>query len=113
MVCAATRSRLRKPPNMVRLRSPQVAKVTRVAYSQQLNQGKLERLTELARRLGLIRSEVWSRFGSLAGLGIRDRDIRDGWLAQERQFNVPARLWKETLRDTMADITAYREAAKV
>jgi hypothetical protein len=90
-----------------------MVKVTRVAYSKQLNQGKFDRLSELARRLGAIRSEVWNRFGSLAGLGVRDRDVRDVWLAQERQFDVPARLWKETLRDVMADIAAYREAAKV
>lgn len=37
----------------------------------------------------------------------------DGWLAETRQFDVPARLWKETLRDTMADIKAYRKAAKL
>jgi IS605 OrfB family transposase len=90
-----------------------MAKVTRVAYSKQLNQGKLDRLTGLARRLGTTRAEVWNRFGSLAGLGLRDREVRNEWLAQGRQFGVPARLWKETLRDTMADIAAYREAAKV
>ena len=42
-----------------------------------------------------------------------DRQIRDGWLAQKRVFKVPARLWKETLRDGKANIEAYREACKV
>lgn len=88
-------------------------KVTRIAYSKNLNQGKLVNLTEIASRLGALRTELWDRFGSVAGVGLHQRDLRDRWLAEKRQFDVPARLWKETLRDTIADIDAYREAAKV
>jgi hypothetical protein len=36
-----------------------MSKVTRIAYSKHLNQGKYERLTEIARRLGKLRAEVW------------------------------------------------------
>lgn len=46
-------------------------------------------------------------------MGLTYRTIRDRWLAEGREFDVPARLWKETLRDTLVDVTAYREAAKV
>ena len=90
-----------------------MSKVTRIAYSKQLNSGKQERLAEIANRLGLLRSEVWQRYGSISGVGVGHRDIRDAWLAEGREFDVPARLWKETLRDTMDDIRLYREAAKV
>lgn len=88
-------------------------KVTRIAFSKNLNQDKLDRLTEIAKRLGALRTELWDRFGSVAGVGVDQRELRNQWLADKRQFDVPARLWKETLRDTMSDIAMYREAAKV
>ena len=40
-------------------------KVTRVAYSRDLNPGKLAALTGQARRLGRVRAEVWQRYGSV------------------------------------------------
>lgn len=88
-------------------------KVTRIAYSKQLNNGKYERLQEITQRLGLLRGEIWQRYGSISGVGVQHREIRNAWLAEGRQFGVPARLWKETLRDTLDDIRLYREAAKV
>lgn len=87
-------------------------KVTRVLYSHKLNQGKFAHLLEQAKLLGRIRSEVWQRFGSISGIKIRDRAIRDQWMREERDFGVSANAWKETLRDTISDIRAYREAAK-
>jgi len=87
-------------------------KVTRIAYSKNITQSKLDRLTEIGKRLGDLRTELWDRFGSVAGVGLDQRNLRDQWLEEKRQFNVPARLWKETLRDTMAEIAMYREAAK-
>lgn len=88
-------------------------KVTRIACSQNLNPGKYRVLDEQARRLGQVRTEVWDRYGSVAGVGLRDRTIRDQWLAEGRRFPVLANPWKETLRDAKADITANLEAAKV
>jgi IS605 OrfB family transposase len=90
-----------------------VSKVTRIAYSEHLNQGKYNRLVEIARRLGKVRAEVWRRYGSVQGVGLTHRGIRDGWMAEDLRFDVPARLWKESLRDTFDDIGAYRESAKV
>ncbi len=87
-------------------------KVTRILYSHKLNQGKLEQLQAQARLLGLVRSEVWQRFGSVSGVKLRDRTIRDQWMKEKRNFGVSANAWKETLRDAVADIKAYREAAK-
>ncbi|MEU5943910.1 transposase, partial [Micromonospora sp. NPDC047548] len=90
-------------------------KVTRIAYSAGLNPGKYAALVEQARRLGRVRSEVWQRYGSVGGSGLRDRQVRDQWLADGTyvQFDVLANAWKETVRDAMADISANREAAKV
>ncbi|SCG39930.1 RNA-guided endonuclease TnpB family protein [Micromonospora inositola] len=92
-------------------------KVTRIAYSARLNPGKYAALVEQARRLGRVRSEVWQRYGSIAGVGsgLADRQVRDRWLVDGThiRFGVLANAWKETLRDAMADIAANLEAAKV
>ena len=86
---------------------------TQIAFSDTLNQGKYSALLEQAGRLGIIRSEVWQCFGSINGVGLRDRTIRDAWIREGRQFNVPANAWKQTLADAIANIKANREAAKV
>ncbi|SCL14811.1 transposase, IS605 OrfB family, central region [Micromonospora rhizosphaerae] len=92
-------------------------KVTRIAYSTGLNAGKYAALREQARRLGRVRSEVWQRYGSVAGVGsgLRDRQVRDRWLADgtHMRFGVLANAWKETVRDAMADIAANLASAKV
>ena len=85
---------------------------TVIAFSKNLNKGKYTALTEQAKRLAAIRTEVWQRFGSINGVGLFDRQIRDEWIKSGRQFNVGANPWKETLRDTMDNIKANREAAK-
>ncbi|MFE9202142.1 RNA-guided endonuclease TnpB family protein [Micromonospora sp. NPDC007230] len=92
-------------------------KVTRIAYSAHLNPGKIAALAEQARRLGRVRSEVWQRYGSVAGVGsgLTDRQVRDRWLADGTypRFGLLANAWKETVRDAIADIAANLEAAKV
>lgn len=88
-------------------------KVTRIAYSQRFTAAKYARLEEIARRLGVLRSEIWNEYGSLKGVGLRHREIRDAWMKDDRTPDLPARLWKETLRDVITDIATYREAAKV
>lgn len=90
-----------------------MSKVTRIVYSKKLNEGKYNQLGQIAKRLGKLRAEVWQRFGSIQGVALTHRQIRNQWVAEGRHFNVPARLRNETLRDTMADIAACREAAKV
>jgi len=91
-----------------------MSKVTRIAFSKNLNQGKFDQLIEIANRLGILRSNIWRRFSSLNGLGYKsDREIRDSWLDQKKKFNIPARLWKATLADVWGDLTSHREASKV
>ena len=91
------------------------SKVTRTVFSARLNAGKLAQLVEQARRLGRVRSAVWREYGSVAGVGVGDRAVRDQWMADgtAARLGVPANAWKETVRDAVADITASREAAKV
>ncbi|MGW1678217.1 zinc ribbon domain-containing protein [Saccharopolyspora sp. NPDC002376] len=90
-------------------------KVTRIAYSKNLNAGKYAALEEQARRLGRVRAMVWARYGSPLRDGVKDRKIRDAWMADGTadSFGVLANAWKETVRDAVADIAAYREAGKV
>ena len=45
-----------------------MAKATRVAFSKGLNAGKYDALREQTRRLGRIRSDVWQRYGPIAGV---------------------------------------------
>ncbi|WP_432742032.1 hypothetical protein ABXJ76_16375 [Methylobacter sp. G7] len=86
--------------------------ITQIAFSDHINPGKFSALIEQAERLGAIRSEVWERFGSINGIGLRDRTIRDNWLKEGKQFNVGATPWKQTLCDAIGDVKACREAAK-
>jgi hypothetical protein len=92
-----------------------VSKVTRVAYSKDLNAGKYAQLAGQAARLGRVRSAVWQQYGSVRGARTRDRAVRDQWMADRigTSFGVLANPWKETVRDAMANIRASREAAKV
>lgn len=83
--------------------------VSRDLYSLPLSKRKYESLLELARRLGILRTEFRHRFGGILKK-LNDRKIRDEYLASGREFNVPARIWKETLRDTLDDLNAYNEA---
>jgi IS605 OrfB family transposase len=87
-------------------------KVTRILYSKDINRGKFKALTAQAQELGKIRSEIWQRYGAINGVKRKDREIRNEWMAEGRTFNVSANAWKETLRDAIGDIKAYREAAK-
>jgi hypothetical protein len=47
--------------------------------------------------LGRVRSLVWDRYGSITGVGLSDRQIRDAWMADgtATSFGVLANAWKE------------------
>lgn len=90
-------------------------KVTRIALSDDLNARKYAKLAQQAQRLASVRSLVWQRYGSVAGVRLSDRQVRDGWMVDGTAtgFGVLANAWKETVRDAFGDIKASREAAKV
>jgi len=87
-------------------------KVTRIAYSEDINQAKYDALNEIAKRCGTIRTEIWRSYGSIGGLGAKFRPVRDGWIAEGLIKNLPQRIWRATLSDSLDDIKANREAAK-
>ena len=86
-------------------------KVTRIFQSQDLTAAKHTKLSEIAHVLGGVRTDVWNRFGSIAGVDKSHRDIRDEWMRAGHINDIPARLWKATLSDVIGDISTYRAAA--
>lgn len=91
---------------------------TRVYYSKKLDEQTYAELALIAKRLGILRKIIWHQFSSNPKK-LNDRKIRDIWLREkENDTNLypkiidqlPARLWKETLRDTIGNINGYFEA---
>ena len=89
-----------------------MSKVCRIIHSVDLNKSKYHELALQAKMLGEIRKEVWQRFGSINGVGSNHRKIRTEWVKNRDFKPLPAKAWKETLRDTLDDIKLYEEAAK-
>ena len=91
---------------------------TRTYYSKKLDEQTYAELTLIAKRLGILRKIIWHQFSSNPKK-LNDRKIRDIWLREKENGTnlypkiinqLPARLWKETLRDTIGNINAYFEA---
>ena len=91
---------------------------TRTYYSKSLDNKTYSELKLIAKKLGILRKIIWHQFSSNPKK-LNDREIRDQWLnAKNNETNfypkiidqIPARLWKETLRDTIGTINAYFEA---
>ena len=91
---------------------------TRTYYSKKLDEQTYSELKLIAKKLGILRKIIWHQFSSNPKK-LNDREIRDQWLnAKNNETNfypkiidqIPARLWKETLRDTIGTINAYFEA---
>ena len=87
-------------------------KGTRIVFSRNLNPGKYNALDEQAHLLGKIRSEVWQGFGSINRVGINHRTVRTDWVKSRDFSPLPAKAWKETLRDALDDIHLYETACK-
>ena len=85
---------------------------TRVYYSKKLDDQTYSELALIAKRLGILRKIIWHQFSSNPKK-LNDRKIRDIWLREKENGTnlypkiidqLPARLWKETLRDTIGNI---------
>ncbi|HDN26117.1 MAG TPA: MerR family DNA-binding transcriptional regulator, partial [Thioploca sp.] len=87
-------------------------KGTRIVFSRNLNPGKYQALDEQAHLLGKIRSEVWQSFGSINSVGINHRTVRTDWVKSRDFSPLPAKAWKETLRDALDNIHLYETACK-
>lgn len=90
-------------------------KVTRITRVKNLPKNDLEQAIEIANRLSVVRKQTWQEFCSLKGVDIdfSPELARELWMArgQDKQFNLPARLWKQTQRDVLGNIKAYYEAS--
>lgn len=91
---------------------------TRTYYSKKLDEQTYSELTLIAKRLGILRKIIWHQFSSNPKK-LNDRKIRDIWLREKENGTnlypkiidqLPTRLWKETLRDTIGSINGYFEA---
>jgi len=89
-----------------------MSKVCRIVVSVNLNQGKYAELTKQAQLLSYLRKEVWQRFGSINGVAVQFRKIRNDWVKTRSFLPLPAKAWKETLRDVLDDIKLHEAAAK-
>jgi hypothetical protein len=89
-----------------------MSKVCRIVCSKNLNKGKYSALKKQAKLLGALRKEVWQRFGSIHGVGISFRNIRNDWVKTRDFTPLSAKAWKETLSDVLNDINLYEEAVK-
>ncbi|MGK0290114.1 MAG: IS605 OrfB family transposase [bacterium] len=90
-----------------------MSKVCRIVKSVDLNRVKYLELKEQARLLGTLRKAVWHEFGSLKGVGANHRKIRTEWVKTKDFSPLPAKAWKETLRDALDDISMCEASAKV
>lgn len=88
---------------------------TRTYYSKKLDEQTYLKLTLIAKKLGILRKIIWHQFSS-DPKRLNDRKIRDIWLREKKNGTnlypkiidqLPAKLWKETLRDTIGNINAY------
>ena len=89
-------------------------KVTRSLHSQGLNRDKYDRLARIAILCGKVRTDAWRQCSGVSTAPQSPYDIRDAWMAEGYAWHgLPARLGKAALADTLGDIAAAREAAKV
>ena len=88
---------------------------TRTYYSKKLDEQTYSKLTLIAKKLGILRKIIWHQFSS-DPKRLNDRKIRDIWLREKKNSTnlypkiidqLPAKLWKERLRDTIGNINAY------
>ncbi|RYZ90147.1 MAG: transposase [Proteobacteria bacterium] len=90
-----------------------MSKVCRIVQSLNINRRKYSELCEQARLMGHIRKETWQRFGSINSSGIDFRVVRNDWVKTRDFAPLPAKAWKETLRDTLDDVFMHEQTAKL
>jgi hypothetical protein len=90
-----------------------MSKVCRIIKSKNLNRSKFDELNQQAQLLGDLRKETWHRFGSINGSGLDFRELRNEWVKTRDFSPLPAKAWKETLKNVLDDIAMYEEASKL
>ena len=77
-----------------------------------VNPGKAATLTEMGSELDRVRAGVWARFSGAKKAHLSKRQIRDRLMAEDApaKFNVPQRLWRASVEDTVDKIRAWQQA---
>ncbi|MBO0881935.1 MAG: transposase [Mycobacterium sp.] len=77
-----------------------------------VNAGKSAMLAELGAELDRVRAVVWARFSGAKAAALSKRQIRDQLMAENAPtgFDVPQRLWRATVEDTIDKIRAWQLA---
>lgn len=86
--------------------------VTRIAIlgTNRLNNWKSEELDLIAKRLGLLRSDLWNEFGSLKAWGISKFEIDKQLRPLKDKYELPAKIWDSTVYDVIDDIHLVQAA---
>ena len=56
------------------------------------------KISKQAQSLGCIRKEIWQRFDSINGVGIKHRSVRSDWVKTRDFKPLAAKAWKVTNR---------------
>jgi Putative transposase DNA-binding domain len=77
-----------------------------------VNAGKAATLSAVGGELDRVRASVWARFSGAKTAHLSKRQIRDRLMAEHApaKFNVPQRLWRATVEDTVDKIRAWQQA---
>jgi hypothetical protein len=81
----------------------------------QLNARKAATLSAMGAELDRVRAGVWARFSGAKTAHLSKRQIRDRLMAEDApaKFDVPQRLWRATVEDTVDKIRAWQQAVIV
>jgi IS605 OrfB family transposase len=78
----------------------------------EVNAGKAATLEAMGAELDRVRAAVWARFSGAKTAELSKRQIRDRLMAEHApaDFDVPQRLWRATVEDTVDKIRAWQHA---
>ena len=87
-------------------KSAQKTIVTRIALigNPRINKWKLDELNLIAKRCGILRSDIWNEYGSLKAWGVSQYAIDKLKRPTNNKYQLPAKLWEATLYDVIGDI---------
>ena len=84
----------------------------RLPVNSVVNASKAVTLTTMGAELDRIRRGVWARFSGAKTAALSKRQVRDRLMAENApaNFDVPQRLWRATVEDTVDKIRAWQQA---
>jgi hypothetical protein len=88
--------------------------VTRIAVVHDLEPTSLEQLQEIARLCGVLRSELWNKYGSLKSWAIHKYDIDKEFRVTHppSRYGLTSKLYERTLYKCIDEIHTYHDAVK-